>query len=413
MYSISLTFMSVFIITAAVNYSSDYNKNTDDNSNQCPRAEFIAGQLGVVNVLAFLDATQPSSYRQAVMLKILKDRLHRSGLPEALFFVIINNSTDKSSEKIVESDNRSIDSLKSIIAPDIFIIEDNEELRIWQNFNGSKDQVIVIDRCGYLAYQIIVPWSILHFPYVKAAILSTHKDDPCGSCDTYATVIELDETEASTKDLDSTISEITESIVDFTIPEGIPVDKTENLDVTEDKLTISNDLERVDESENFFSDGKKLKVDLRIIMHAPHYHMNGDATKKHEYLVQEYSKPNYHGHLDVPESNKDDRSTKLGDDLTLSNSIVFERDEGPGFFGEIADYWHDVEINNPQTVDVNADEDDESSERSKIDQDITTEISAEITENTEGEITDEEEIRNKLIAHYSKLLPWIYYVLEK
>lgn len=59
--------MSVFIITAAVNYSSDYNKNTDDNSNQCPRAEFIAGQLGVVNVLAFLDATQPSSYRQAVM----------------------------------------------------------------------------------------------------------------------------------------------------------------------------------------------------------------------------------------------------------------------------------------------------------------------------------------------------------
>lgn len=327
--------------------------------------------------------------------------------------MIINNSTDKSSEKIVESDNRSIDSLKSIIAPDIFIIEDNEELRIWQNFNGSKDQVIVIDRCGYLAYQIIVPWSILHFPYVKAAILSTHKDDPCGSCDTYATVIELDETEASTKDLDSTISEITESIVDFTIPEGIPVDKTENLDVTEDKLTISNDLERVDESENFFSDGKKLKVDLRIIMHAPHYHMNGDATKKHEYLVQEYSKPNYHGHLDVPESNKDDRSTKLGDDLTLSNSIVFERDEGPGFFGEIADYWHDVEINNPQTVDVNADEDDESSERSKIDQDITTEISAEITENTEGEITDEEEIRNKLIAHYSKLLPWIYYVLEK
>lgn len=36
--------------------------------------------------------------------------------------------------------------------------------------------------CGKITYQIIVPWSILYFPYVKAAILSTYKDDPCGPC---------------------------------------------------------------------------------------------------------------------------------------------------------------------------------------------------------------------------------------
>lgn len=32
----------------------------------------------------------------------------------------------------------------------------------------------------------MVPWSILYFPYVKAAILSTHQEDPCGGCDVSA-----------------------------------------------------------------------------------------------------------------------------------------------------------------------------------------------------------------------------------
>jgi len=41
-------------------------------------------------------------------------------------------------------------------------------------------------RCGKLTYHVIVPWSILFFPYVKAAILSTYKEDPCGGCDVSA-----------------------------------------------------------------------------------------------------------------------------------------------------------------------------------------------------------------------------------
>jgi hypothetical protein len=37
-------------------------------------------------------------------------------------------------------------------------------------------------RCGRLVYQVISPWSLLSYPYVKAAILSTYNDDPCGPC---------------------------------------------------------------------------------------------------------------------------------------------------------------------------------------------------------------------------------------
>lgn len=41
-------------------------------------------------------------------------------------------------------------------------------------------------RCGKLTYHVIVPWSILFFPYVKAAILSTYEEDPCNGCDVSA-----------------------------------------------------------------------------------------------------------------------------------------------------------------------------------------------------------------------------------
>lgn len=287
----------------------------------------------------------------------MKDRLQRSGLPEALFFVIIN--------RVNEEENNSISSLKSAIAPDIFIIQDNEQLNIWKDFNGSKDQVLVIDRCGYLAYQIVVPWSILHFPYVKAAILSTHKDDPCGPCDTYATVVELDEVEISTL---TSIS--TSKVTDATGPD--------------------------------VSSQEKVLPDLKIIMHAPHYHMSGDASKKHEYLVLEHSKPDFHGHLDVPDST-DEKSGKLGDGLIISDSTVYERDQGPGFFGEVADIWRNSESFHQEVNDDDDDDDEEDEE----------EFSDKLQVNQSTQSNDEEEIKSKLIAHYSKLLPWIYYVLEK
>ncbi|XP_076227557.1 uncharacterized protein LOC116430336 isoform X2 [Nomia melanderi] len=47
------------------------------------------------------------------------------------------------------------------------------------SWHYSYRQAII---CGKLTYHVIIPWSILYFPYVKAAILSTYKEDPCGPC---------------------------------------------------------------------------------------------------------------------------------------------------------------------------------------------------------------------------------------
>lgn len=41
----------------------------------------------------------------------------------------------------------------------------------------------VFDQCGRFTYIIYAPWSSIQRPYVKAAILSTIYDEPCGQCE--------------------------------------------------------------------------------------------------------------------------------------------------------------------------------------------------------------------------------------
>lgn len=41
----------------------------------------------------------------------------------------------------------------------------------------------VFDQCGRFTYIIYAPWSSIQRPYVKAAILSTIYDEPCGKCE--------------------------------------------------------------------------------------------------------------------------------------------------------------------------------------------------------------------------------------
>lgn len=151
-----------------------------------------------MNVLAFLDPAWQYSFRQAVMLESLSTRLRKSGFPDVRFFVIAP-PPDLTEDKT--EDDYEIEVWRKITATyeieefantnlffedsesEVIFIQDDPQFRIWERFRASKDQVVVIDRCGQLTYQVMVPWSILYFPYVKAAILSTYQEDPCGGCD--------------------------------------------------------------------------------------------------------------------------------------------------------------------------------------------------------------------------------------
>lgn len=377
-------------------------------------------------------------------LKLLKDRIERSGIPETLFFVVIsaspsvkNHDDDLESaawegvapEEIIElTTAKQREPLDQIISPDIFVIQDNDELGIWKDLKGSRDQILVIDRCGKLAYQVIVPWSILHFPYVKAAILSTHKDDPCGHCDSYATVLEFDEVPQPSENLK--LSEEMTIMPDEDL-EINSTDKTtfSDIDMTTEVASVSvNDSfenEKTTETQQTTASTQNDEENytelpgLRIIMHAPHYHVNSDSTRRHEYLVIQSDKPDYHGHLDIPGDDENKPRARTNPTGTIIDSIVFDKDESPGLYGEVADFWRDISVeDDSQEPDERIDDGIASTNGKTIsggEGDLSTPAGLQDEPVTNvGEFTvEEEESRSKLIAHYSRLLPWIYYVLSK
>ncbi|KYN05234.1 Selenoprotein Pa [Cyphomyrmex costatus] len=164
---------------------------------QCRFVNAWKEHLGHVSVLAFLDPAWQYSFRQAIMLELLNSRLRKSGFPDIRFFLISpsSDSKDERSEDDIEieawreigakyeMENIVDDNFLKNNGTDIIFLQDDPQSRIWERFRASKEHAIVIDRCGKLTYHVIVPWSILFFPYVKAAILSTYVEDPCGGCD--------------------------------------------------------------------------------------------------------------------------------------------------------------------------------------------------------------------------------------
>ncbi|NXF30588.1 SELPB protein, partial [Nyctibius bracteatus] len=70
--------------------------------------------------------------------------------------------------------------------PGVLVLQpEPEDPDVWQVLGGDKDDFLVYDRCGRLAFHIQLPYSFLHFPYVESAIRFTHSKDFCGNCSLY------------------------------------------------------------------------------------------------------------------------------------------------------------------------------------------------------------------------------------
>lgn len=50
-------------------------------------------------------------------------------------------------------------------------------------FRQLRERIYVLDECGRVAYVFPFPFSYLKKPLIKAAVLSTIHDRPCGPCD--------------------------------------------------------------------------------------------------------------------------------------------------------------------------------------------------------------------------------------
>ena len=55
--------------------------------------------------------------------------------------------------------------MQDIIGKTFKIYQDTDELNIWNLLEGGKDEIYVFDRCGYLAQQMNIGESNLHFPH--------------------------------------------------------------------------------------------------------------------------------------------------------------------------------------------------------------------------------------------------------
>ncbi|KAL7304856.1 hypothetical protein TKK_0002662 [Trichogramma kaykai] len=183
---------------------------------QCSNMYFWDFQIGSVSVLGFFDSAWQSSHNQSVMLRELMERMNRNGFDQIQYFVInaarerslqeaaayaAESSTtdddgggggaysyeDEQQQRLASEDppdffDRATDALIESLGPDIMFTQDNSYLQIWDTFDVQRDQILILDRCGRLTYEVFAPWSNLEFAYVKAAILSTYHDEPCGYC---------------------------------------------------------------------------------------------------------------------------------------------------------------------------------------------------------------------------------------
>ena len=120
--------------------------------------------------------------------------------------------------------------------------------------------------------------------------------------------------------------------------------------INEDRLNGASSGQK--EVEDVEENSGLIDVPLRIIMHAPHFHADGDSTRMHEYLVLKTGSPDHHRHLASPDATKvyrgpQDFHQKMeyllnkeieGKEWSMAN-VIYNKDESPGLYGEVADYW--------------------------------------------------------------------------
>lgn len=105
--------------------------------------------------------------RQAFLLSKLEARFRDAGYAR-INFVILTNSTANANSLRTHIKNLNV-----------VVIDENVQSPL-NDFHFRA--AYVFDSCGRLVYIIYDPWSAVHKPFVKAAVLSTYFDAPCGQC---------------------------------------------------------------------------------------------------------------------------------------------------------------------------------------------------------------------------------------
>ncbi|XP_046608651.1 uncharacterized protein LOC124299484 isoform X1 [Neodiprion virginianus] len=336
-------------------------KNTDDNEyiEECTPVQSWQEEPGIISVIAFLDASWQYSHRQATMLKTLQGLLEKTSITGIRFYVV-NSSKPEATVSAIEIEDekeawgaadptedqnflkieRTREALKNKIDPDIEFIQDTSELKIWEKLSASRDQVLVIDKCGRLSYRVIVPWSILHFPYVKAAILSTYKEQPCGSCNISQTESQADVTTETATTTTESEKIKTEQPLD-TLPENLNIDhmreiavKKYKLDDTDNTATKkyhtkeSQDIpENVIKLLNGSASGQKGINIAALLPTTIQYSDDGRAISYSQTPVPVLEDKQYQNTSNITDAPNSDKNTEVMPDSDLSEALYNENSD--------------------------------------------------------------------------------------
>jgi hypothetical protein len=189
---------------------------------------------------------------------------------------------------------------------DIIVIDEDEFIDFGFVIDLYELHVYIVDQCARLAFIVVPPWSSAQHPYVKAALMCTIIDLPCGCPseefasnlmdDSYTTE---SQTEISFEDenlaevtRDSTLSESTTSLSLLNVPViDIDTDEVENI---EDLLDNSNALNDSSQHEN-----SDYELPLRIIIPSVHMHYDNQTQShwKYDQFVLKTGNKSFHDHL--------------------------------------------------------------------------------------------------------------------
>lgn len=195
---------------------------------------------------------------------------------------------------------------------DIIVIDEDEFNDFGFVVDLDEMHAYIVDQCGRLTFIVVPPWSSAQHPYVKAALMSTIIDLPCGCpseefasnlVDEFFTTTEspteisFEEETLGESTVDSTYSSSSvlsqSSTMSFSNVPVIDID-TDEVENIEDLLDNSNALNNSNENGNSDFD-----LPLRIIIPSIHMHFDNETQHywKYDQIVLKTGNQSFHGHL--------------------------------------------------------------------------------------------------------------------
>ncbi|BES98752.1 Selenoprotein P, N terminal region [Nesidiocoris tenuis] len=211
---------------------------------------------GVVNLVYSMERQCIACYNEANNLVTLCSQFAKFGINVNVFIAINELSASQIGAKL----------------PERFEINVGQ---IWNNLGAKNGHIFVLDSCGRIAYQVIMPWSKQIYPFTAMSVLSAIFDKPCGECNVstpiHSRLINLNSFRRDESD-------------------------EENDENLENTLV------------------KDSPIPLTIVYREKHYHLQGDRQVEYNLVELRSNDPQYHGHGD------DTAAQEAGDDSAAENS---------------------------------------------------------------------------------------------